>query len=181
MTLLLLIADLLVAIVVTLASTIQVLYLEALRIRARELPSLEFFKSTLEAKLGMETELGALTFSLVKHIGLAALGCLTLAVTAQNANGFEAIVAAILLVTFFAILGTYAIPQIIAGPTATARWVGVQNAIGNLSGIFGPILTGFIVEDAGYNTAFVVAAAVAAAGALWWVWGVPRIVQIELD
>ena len=47
---------------------IQVLYLESLRIRARELPSLEFFKETLEAKIGLETELGALTFSLVKHI-----------------------------------------------------------------------------------------------------------------
>jgi len=78
-------------------------------------------------------------------------------------------------------LNTYAVAQMFAGPRAAGTWVGVQNAIGNLSGIFGPILTGFIVEDAGYNTAFVVTAAVAAAGALWWVWGVPRIVQIELD
>jgi len=65
MTLLLLILDIAVAILVTLATTIQVLYLESLRIRARELPSLEFFKATLEAKIGLETELGALTFSLV--------------------------------------------------------------------------------------------------------------------
>jgi len=118
MTLLFLIADLIAAIVVTLASTIQVLYLEALRIRARELPSLEFFKSTLEAKLGMETELGALTFSLVKHIGLAVIGCLTLAATAQSTTGAEALVAAILLVTVFAIVGSYAIPQVVYRKTA---------------------------------------------------------------
>ena len=113
MTLLLLIADAAVAMLVVLATTIQVLYLESLRIRARELPSLVYFKETLEAKLGLETELGALTFSLLKHIGLAITGCLTLAITAQNAEGWEALTAAVLLVTFYAILGTYVIPQIV--------------------------------------------------------------------
>jgi len=113
MTLLLLIADAAVAMLVVLATTIQVLYLESLRIRARELPSLVFFKETLEAKLGLETELGALTFSLLKHIGLAITGCLTLAITAQNTEGWEALTAAVLLVTFYAILGTYIIPQIV--------------------------------------------------------------------
>ena len=78
-------------------------------------------------------------------------------------------------------LNTYAVAQMFAGPRAAGTWVGVQNSIGNLSGIFGPILTGFIVEDAGYNAAFVVTALVAAAGALWWIWGVPRIEEVELD
>jgi len=113
MTLLFLILAAIVAIVVTLATTIQVLYLESLRIRARELPSLEFFKSTLETKIGLETELGALTFSLVKHLGLAVLGCLILAFTAQNAGDWEAFIVALLLVSFYVILGTYVIPQII--------------------------------------------------------------------
>src|ERR1700686_4820266 len=113
MTLLLLILDAMVAILVTLADTIQVLYLESLRIRARELPSLEFFKATLEAKIGLETELGALTFSLIKHLGLAVVGCLTVALAAQNASDWEALIVAVLLVTFYAILGTYVIPQII--------------------------------------------------------------------
>jgi MFS family permease len=78
-------------------------------------------------------------------------------------------------------LNTYAVAQMFSGPRAAGTWVGVQNAIGNLSGIFGPVLTGFIVEDAGYNTAFVVTSLVAAAGALWWIWGVPKIVKVELD
>ena len=78
-------------------------------------------------------------------------------------------------------LNTYAVAQMFAGPRAAGTWVGVQNSIGNLSGIFGPILTGFIVEDAGYNAAFVVTALVAAIGALWWIWGVPRIEEVELD
>jgi MFS family permease len=78
-------------------------------------------------------------------------------------------------------LNTYAVAQMFAGERAAGTWVGIQNAIGNLSGIFGPILTGIIVADAGYDTAFVVTAAVAAAGALWWIWGVPRICEVKLD
>jgi CBS domain containing-hemolysin-like protein len=113
MTALFLILDAIVAIIVTLATTIQVLYLESLRIRARELPSLEFFKATLEAKIGLETELGALTFSLIKHLGLAVLGCLTLALTGQGGYNSEALIVAVLLVTFYVILGTYIIPQVI--------------------------------------------------------------------
>ena len=78
-------------------------------------------------------------------------------------------------------LNTYAVAQMFAGPRAAGTWVGVQNAIGNLSGIFGPIITGFIVEGAGYNIAFIVTAAVAAGGALWWIFAMPPIRQIELD
>jgi MFS family permease len=77
-------------------------------------------------------------------------------------------------------LNTYAVAQMFSGPRAAGTWVGVQNAIGNLSGICGPIVTGIIVDRAGYTTAFVVTAAVAAAGALWWAIGVPKIEQVEL-
>jgi MFS family permease len=77
-------------------------------------------------------------------------------------------------------LNTYAVAQMFAGPRAAGTWVGIQNAIGNLSGIFGPILTGFIVQEAGYTSACVVTAAVAAFGALWWIVGVPRIAQVQL-
>lgn len=78
-------------------------------------------------------------------------------------------------------LNTYAVAQMFAGPRAAGTWVGIQNAIGNLSGIFGPILTGVIMQQAGYTSACVVTAAVAAFGALWWIVGVPRIAQVELD
>jgi len=78
-------------------------------------------------------------------------------------------------------LNLYAIAQMFSGPRAAGTWVGFQNALGNLSGIFGPIVTGIIVDRAGYGAAFVVTAAVAAFGALWWAVGVPKIEQVELD
>jgi MFS family permease len=78
-------------------------------------------------------------------------------------------------------LNTYAVAQMFAGPRAAGTWVGIQNAIGNTSGIFGPIVTGIIVKQMGYTTAFAVTAAVAIAGALWWIVGVPTIREVELD
>jgi len=78
-------------------------------------------------------------------------------------------------------LNLYAVAQMFAGPRASGTWVGVQNAIGNLSGIIGPIITGIVVQRAGYNYAFVLTSVVAAAGAIWWAIAVPRIEQVKLD
>jgi MFS family permease len=78
-------------------------------------------------------------------------------------------------------LNLYAVAQMFAGPRAAGTWIGVQNAIGNLSGIFGPIVTGIIIDRAGYGSAFHLAAGVAAFGALWWAFAVPCIHQIALD
>jgi MFS family permease len=77
-------------------------------------------------------------------------------------------------------LNLYAIAQMFAGPRASGTWVGFQNALGNLSGIFGPIVTGIIVDRAGYGSAFILTAAIAALGAVWWAVGVPRIEPVKL-
>jgi len=74
----------------------------------------------------------------------------------------------------------YAIAQMFAGPRAAGSWIGVQNAIGNLSGIVGPIVTGLIVDrSGGYGWAFVVAAAVSAVGALWWWFAIAEVRPID--
>jgi MFS family permease len=78
-------------------------------------------------------------------------------------------------------MNLYAVAQMFAGPRASGTWVGVQNAFGNSSGILQPIITGIIIDRAGYASAFYLAAAVAAFGALWWAVGVPAIQQVELD
>jgi MFS family permease len=78
-------------------------------------------------------------------------------------------------------MNLYAVAQMFAGPRASGTWVGFQNALGNASGIFGPIVTGMVVDHAGYGSAFVLTAAIAALGAIWWAVGVPRIEQIKLD
>jgi MFS family permease len=77
-------------------------------------------------------------------------------------------------------LNLYAVAQMFAGPRASGTWVGVQNAIGNLSGIVGPIVTGIVVQRSGYDSAFVLTAVIGAFGAAWWAFGVPKIEQIDL-
>jgi len=78
-------------------------------------------------------------------------------------------------------MNLYAIAQMFAGPRASGTWVGFQNSLGNLSGIFGPPLTGFIIDRYGYESAFMLTAAIAAVGAIWWAFGVPKIEQVRLD
>ena len=78
-------------------------------------------------------------------------------------------------------LNLYAVAQIFAGPRASGTWVGVQNAVGNLSGIIGPVITGFVIMYAGWESALVLTAAIAAIGSVWWAVGVPRIQQVDLD
>lgn len=74
----------------------------------------------------------------------------------------------------------YALSQMFAGPRASGSWVGLVNGIGNTSGIFGPILTGFIVDRTGnYLSAFYVAGAIGIAGGLWWWLKVPEVRPID--
>jgi MFS family permease len=78
--------------------------------------------------------------------------------------------------------GVFAISQILAGPAATGRWVGIQNTLGNLAGIIAPALTGFIVEWTGHFTlAFVCAAAVGVLGFAGWVLLIPRIGELDWE
>jgi MFS family permease len=76
--------------------------------------------------------------------------------------------------------GVYAMCQILAGPRASGRWVGIQNSLGNLPGIVAPWLTGFIIQTTGhYTNAFVVAAAVSLLGLIGWIGMVPKLAQLE--
>jgi MFS family permease len=78
-------------------------------------------------------------------------------------------------------LNLYAVAQMFAGPRASGTWVGFQNSLGNLSGIIMPIVTGIMVQRLGYDSAFILTAAVAMFGAAWWAFAIPEIRQVELD
>lgn len=83
--------------------------------------------------------------------------------------------------TAFLPTNLYAVAQMFAGPRASGTWVGVQNGIGNISGIIGPVIQGMLIDQKSYEAAFYLAAAVAVFGAIWWVVGVPKIEQVRLD
>jgi len=108
------IATLAIAPLLALVTSVQLLYLESLRLRPRDLPSLEFFKDTLEPKLGLKTEDGAGAFSLIKHTLLAVMGVFYLAWFADGEGGdwahfWQAALAAWLTMA----VASYAAPQLL--------------------------------------------------------------------
>jgi len=78
-------------------------------------------------------------------------------------------------------MNLYAVAQMFAGARAAGSWIGIQNALGNVSGIVGPVISGILIDRYGYDSAFYLAAAVAAFGGFWWAFGIPRIAQVKLD
>jgi MFS family permease len=78
--------------------------------------------------------------------------------------------------------GVYAMSQILAGPRASGRWVGIQNCLGNFSGSVSPWLTGALVQATGHFTiAFIVAGAVSLLGLIGWIWMVPNLKELEWE
>ncbi len=78
--------------------------------------------------------------------------------------------------------GVYAIPQILAGPRATGRWVGIQNSLGSFAGIIAPAATGFIIDSTHqFTAAFLLAAAVSLLGVIGWWWMLPRLEELPWE
>lgn len=139
MTLLLTIAALITALIVTLLTCVQLLYLEAMRIRSRDLPALQYFKEVIEPRIGLGIERGALTFSLIKHMGLTLLGCLAVAITITSAPIWEALSAAILGTALFTILGTNLVPHLIYRKTQATALLSLVPLLRLLAMLFAPI------------------------------------------
>ena len=78
--------------------------------------------------------------------------------------------------------GVYAIPQILAGPRAAGRWVGIQNSLGNFAGIIAPAATGFIIASTHrFTAAFLLAAAVSILGVIGWWWMLPALEALRWE
>ena len=77
----------------------------------------------------------------------------------------------------------FMIPQIMAGPSAAARWVGVQNMMGNMPGIIGVLFAGVLIDASGgsYATAFLLAGLVNVLGLIGWIGILPKVAPVEWD
>jgi MFS family permease len=74
-----------------------------------------------------------------------------------------------------------ALTQRFAGPLATGRWMGTQNAVSNTAGILAPSVTGYLIKANGghYTVALWVTGAVALLGLLAWLLLVPRVEPVD--
>jgi MFS family permease len=97
-------------------------------------------------------------------------------------GGIEVTIVALLAYALSPGLGgfnLYAIAQTLAGPRAAGRWMGLQNALGNIPGILAPIITGRLIDwTGGYSAAFLVAAVLPLAGIVSWLWLVRRVAPV---
>jgi sugar phosphate permease len=72
------------------------------------------------------------------------------------------------------------VTQTFAGPRATGRWMGIQNAVGNVAGMTAPVVTGYLVESSGnYTSASIVSGVVALCGLVAWLFVVPEVKPID--
>lgn len=118
-----LVALVLLFILVILFTAIQTFYLEGMRLRTREMASLQYFKADFEPRLGLRSEEGSLTFSLWKHTCLVVFGVLNLA---QVIDGeplkIPELLEGIGSAWFGMMLCAYLVPQLLFRRT-TGKWL----------------------------------------------------------
>jgi putative hemolysin len=107
----------------TLFTTIQTLYVEGMRLRAREESSLQHFKAELEPRLHLRSEDGSLAFSLWKHTCLVLFGVVMLEYVVDGGpvtplTLVESMGSALALMVLFA----YLVPQLLVRRTE-GRWL----------------------------------------------------------
>jgi putative hemolysin len=97
-----------------LITVVQLLYAESLRLRSRDLPALQFFKETLEARIGVNAEKGVLVFSLIKHTLLIMLGICFLAARMDDGGGhWRSVFEGALFAWLSMLASTYVVAQLL--------------------------------------------------------------------
>jgi len=115
-------AALLLAVLLCLVTLMQLLHMESVRLRARELPALSFFKETLQAKVGLSIERGALAFSLIKHTLILALVVVFLLPASPGEPLWEAALQAGVFAWVTMLVATYMLPHLLYRKTS-GRWL----------------------------------------------------------
>ncbi|MGD0616240.1 MAG: hemolysin family protein [Bryobacteraceae bacterium] len=117
------IAVILIGAFLCLVTVVQVLHMEAVRLRPRELPALELFKESLQDRMGLSVERGALAFSLMKHTLLLALAVALFASSIGTGEAlWQASIEALGLSWLIMLVTTWVIPHILYRKTS-GRWL----------------------------------------------------------
>lgn len=120
MTVAMLLTALVIAPLLVMVTLMQMLFMDSVRLRARDLPFLELFREVISDQIKMKADEGILAFSLVKHSLLASLGVVFVFLAADAltvVHFFEAL--ALSWLTMLAC--TYLIPQMLYRRTS-GQW-----------------------------------------------------------
>jgi len=106
-----------------LISFVQLLYLESLRLRARVQPPLEYFRETLEDKIGLGADRGAISFSLIKHCLMVLLSGVIVIIAGEGIpSDLSSIAEAVFASLGAVLLSVYLVPQLLYRKTR-GRWL----------------------------------------------------------
>lgn len=116
------VATIIWAALLCLVTVVQMLYMESLRLRARELTALAFFKETLEDRLGVHGDDGVLAFSIIKHTILLLLAIAFLATVTPNQEPWQNLLEAALFAWLTMLILTYVLAPVLCRKTS-GRWL----------------------------------------------------------
>lgn len=122
MSLFLLLLTAAVAVLLALVTFTQLLYLESMRLRTRELPSIRFFRDELEGRLGLKIEQGAAAFSFLKHTLFVVITALYCAWFNGDFEHWRELGQTLVAAWLTVVVAAYGIPQVLYRRT-TGRWV----------------------------------------------------------
>lgn len=101
-----------------LASFVQLLYVESLRLRGRDTDALKYFKEHFEERLALRLDRGALSYSLWKHSLIAIMGCFALSLMALGRQeAWYALAEAAALAVALTLLFAQIIPRLLYSKT----------------------------------------------------------------
>ncbi len=112
MSIFLIVAGIVLCVVLCVITFVQTLFLENMRLRTRDLPSLQYFKTTLEDRLGFKNDEGTLSFSLLKHGTLLVLAIFILAAF-QGATDWQLCLEAAFTAWLIMMFAAYIVPQML--------------------------------------------------------------------
>jgi putative hemolysin len=116
-------ATILWAVLLCLITVVQILYMESLRLRSRDLPALQFFKESIEERIGVTGDAGVLAFSLIKHTLVLLLGvCFLETAMGDPAHGWQNLLEAALFAWLTMLISTYVVAQLLYRKTS-GRWL----------------------------------------------------------
>jgi MFS family permease len=110
------------------------------------------------------------------------LGCAACMAACALGGPMVSIVSLLFAGVFFGFTTTtmYAIGQTLAGPRGGGKWISVQNCMGNVAGIVGPVITGYVVDRTGqFSNAFAIAAVVSLTGVVCWGLIIRRVAPVD--
>ncbi|MBC8165360.1 MAG: HlyC/CorC family transporter [Bryobacteraceae bacterium] len=132
------------ALLLVLVTLVQMMYMDSVRVRARDIAFLELFREQVSDRIGLKVDDGILSFSLIKHSLLALLGAVFLFLTASGGLHIGHLLEAAGLSWLTMLIASYIVPQMLYRRTAGTWFMtlvpfvrGLGFAVRPLTGLLG--------------------------------------------